>query len=412
MRISKSFLVATILLVLTGTIAFGQETTTTVTDPVAELRDQISAASTPQDRVRLQLKLAELLVSNGRKTDAVNELHSLSTTDVFDPQGLYNAGNALARLGDTDGAITAYTKAIDQRKGRYSRALNNLGVLLLRVGRWDESQEALLSALKVEGFRYAEASYNLGRLYAARGQTDLAVREWRRALLVDPQHTLASQALNHVGTAEITVEETPRVTSSPGTSRSEVNTRPAVSSERTTTMKAAAPRTDKPLSLDPTSFGYLQKARAASDRGKTAEAIDTYRRLIARQSGYFAPANLELSYVLIGLKRNDEALPILLQVANRDGARYPISYYHLGRLYEIKGELRLAENAFVNTVTAYKTNSQFFLDLSRVREKLGDFKGALDAMEQFLTLVKKDGQDLVWSEERVAALRQKVAAQK
>ncbi len=48
-----------------------------------------------------------------------------------------------------------------------------------------------MSALKIENFRYAEASYNLGRLYAARGQSDLAVREWRRALLVDPKHDAA-----------------------------------------------------------------------------------------------------------------------------------------------------------------------------------------------------------------------------
>ena len=53
---------------------------------------------------------------------------------------------------------------------------------MLRQGRWDEAYEAFISALKLENFRYAEASYNLGRLYAARGQNDLAVREWRRAL--------------------------------------------------------------------------------------------------------------------------------------------------------------------------------------------------------------------------------------
>src|SRR6185369_9484048 len=104
--------------------------------------------------------------------------------------------NSLARLDDNNGAVEAYRKAIDQRKGNYSRALNNLGVVLLRIGRWDESYDALLSALKLESFRYSEASYNLGRLYAARGQSDLAVREWRRALAVDPKHSAAAAALS------------------------------------------------------------------------------------------------------------------------------------------------------------------------------------------------------------------------
>ena len=59
---------------------------------------------------------------------------------------------------------------------------------MLRSGRWDEAYDALTSALKLESFHYPEASYNLGRLYAARGQNDLAVREWRRVLALDPEH--------------------------------------------------------------------------------------------------------------------------------------------------------------------------------------------------------------------------------
>jgi tetratricopeptide (TPR) repeat protein len=285
----------------------------------------------------------------------------------------------------------------------------------MRVGRWDESQHAFLDALKVEGFRYAEASYNLGRLYAGRGQMDLAVREWRRALAVDPEHKAAAQFLANARSDDrITVEAAAPVKNVARNS----NNRPATPSvivppspERSAKTKPA-PSTisTKALSLDPISFGFLQKARTASERGNALEAIANYQRVISRQSGYFAPANLEMSYLLIGLKRNDEALASLLQVANRDGSRYPISHYHLGRLYEIKGELKLAETSYAHTVAAYSRNGQFLLDLSRVREKLGDLKGALEAMEQFVVLVRKDGQDLVWPEERVAALRQKIAA--
>lgn len=390
-----------------------ETTTTTVSDPIVVLRDEIDAASTPQERIRLQLKLADMLLANGKRSEAVTELRSITTLDIFDPQGFYNTGNALARLGDTEEAVNAYKKAIEQRKGKYSRALNNLGVLLLRMGRWDESQDAFLAALKVEGFRYAEASYNLGRVYATRGQMDLAVREWRRALAVDPQHKAAAQFLANVRNDDRITVEAPRVATVPTTnnsrtSTSSVNKEPAP--ERSVKTKPApASISTKPFSLDPITFEFLQKARTASERGNTKEAIANYQRVISRQNGYFAPANLEMSYLLIGLKRNDEALPMLLQVANRDGTRYPISHYHLGRLYEIKGELKLAEAAYTHTVAAHGQNGQFLLDLSRIREKLGDIKGALEAMEQFVELVKNDGQNLVWPEERVAALRQKLA---
>src|SRR5207247_5068392 len=112
---------------------------------------------------RLRLSLVDKLVAAGRKQDAINELHLMGGEEQFDPPGFYNIANALARLGDSEAAITTYRKAISQRNGRYSRALNNLGVVLIRLGRWDEAYDALFSALQFESFHYAEASYNLGR---------------------------------------------------------------------------------------------------------------------------------------------------------------------------------------------------------------------------------------------------------
>ena len=373
-------------------------------DPVASLRDQIQAAATPAERNRLQLKLADLLASTGHKTEALAELQLIANSESFDPTGFYNLGNSFARFGDSEAAIAAYQTAIEQRKGRYSRAYNNLGVVLLRAGRWDEASDALLSALKLESFRYAEASYNLGRVYAARGQNDLAAREWRRALAVNPEHDAAAQAL-----ARGRNEERIVVASQPA--------KAAIAESRSTNVKvaktspAAAPSSAsaaKSLELDQASFDFMQRARSASERGKMLEAVDNFRRVLNRQGGYFAPANLELSFALLSLKRNDEALANLIQVSQRDGARYPISYFHLARLYELKGELKLAEAAFSQAATTYQpTNGQFLLDLSRVREKLGDYKGALEAMEKFVTLMESQGQKPTWSEDRLKELKTK-----
>jgi tetratricopeptide (TPR) repeat protein len=268
-----------------------------------------------------------------------------------------------------------------------------MGVVLLRMGKWDEAYDALLSALKLESFRYAEASYNLGRVYKARGQNDLAAREWRRALAVDPEHDAAAQALAHVGTeGRIAVESRPAAKKSSSAGPS------AAPAARPTAAPAA-----KPLVLDQASFDFLQRARSASERGKMSEAVDNFRRVLSRQGGYFPPANLELSYALITLKRYDEAFTNLLEVTRRDGARYPVSYFHLARLYELKGELKLAEAAFSQAATAYgPANNQFLLELSRVREKLGDFKGALEAMERC-----QPGEKPVWFDQRLAELRRK-----
>ncbi len=370
----------------------------TSSDPMAQLREQIDSASGPE-RNTLRLKLVGELIAADNKVEALTELRSMVSTDVFDPQNFYNAGNAFARLGDNEGAIQAYRKAIEQRKDHYSRALNNLGVVLLRTGRWDEAYEALASALKLEGFRYAEASYNLGRLYAARGENDLAVREWRRVLTLDPQHTGAADALAHIGDEGRVTEVADKPAPQP-----RLNDQKAAA--KVATNNSVSPKT---LVLDPVSFDLLQRARSLTEKGKTIEAVDNYRRLLSREGGYFAPANLELSLVYLTSKRYDEAISNLQMVAMRDGSHYPISYYHLGRLYEGRGDLKQAESCFTQTAAAFgKKNVQFLLDVSRVREKQGNFKGALEAMESYLSIIGEQGQQPAWSNERLTALRAKV----
>ncbi|HSE18246.1 MAG TPA: tetratricopeptide repeat protein [Pyrinomonadaceae bacterium] len=365
---------------------------------IETLRNQIDVAATDSERIRLRLKLADLLLSTGHKTEAIAELNTIASSNVFDPVGFYNLGNAFARLGNNESAIAAYRNAIQQRNGHYSRALNNLGVILLRTGRWDEAHEALVSALQLENFRYAEASYNLGRVYSARGQNDLAAREWRRALAIDPKHEAAKEALANTGTEERIVVAASQP-SKPVTKTAAVTKSPTV---------ASATASPKSLQLDQTSFDFLQRARNASERGKMTEAVENFRRVLSREGGYFPPANLELSYALLSLKRYDEALTNLLEVTKRDGARYPISYFHLARLYERNGDLRLAEAAFAQVAP---TNTQFLLDLSRVREKLGDYKGSLETMETYLKLMQDQGQKPAWSDQRLAELRTKAAKQ-
>jgi tetratricopeptide (TPR) repeat protein len=373
-------------------------------DPVVALREQIDAAPSATEGNRLRLKLADLLLNSGKQTEALAELNGIANSGSFDPVGFYNLGNFFARLGESEAAISAYKTAIEQRKGYYSRAYNNLGVMLLRAGRWDEAHDALLSALKIESFHYAEASYNLGRVYAARGQHDLAVREWQRALTVDPKHDAAKQALTHVGTEEtIVVRKASNRSAEP---------RPAKAPPAAPKTAPAVAPASKALVLDPASYNYLQRARSASEHGKMQEAVENYQRVLKLEDGYFPPANLELSYVLLSLKRYDEALNNLLEVSKRDGAKYPISYFHLARLYELKGELKLAEASFSQAANSSVTNNgQFLLDLSRVREKLGDFKGSLEAMERYLKVMQEQGLKPVWSDERMAELRTKAAKQ-
>ena len=377
-----------------------------VTEAAAEempKQPRVAAGPTPEERFREQLKVVEQMVAQGLKQEALAELHSLVAEDRFDPQGFYNIGNAFARLDATDAAISAYRKAIEQRKGNYSRASNNLGVILLRQGFWDQAYEAFLGALRTENFRYAEASYNLGRLYAARGEMDRAVREWNRAISVDPKHSAAAQALKGAGRSSRSAAKSTAAPAATNTNRE---------SGRNGNALTAASSPGSAYTLDPENHQLLQRARNAHENGRYEEALDGFRRVIARKGGYFSPANLELSYSLMELRRNDEAIAALLTVAEKDAARFPIVYYHLGRLYELRGDLQLAEENYLRATQAHQVdNAQFLLNLSGVREKRGDFAGALVAMENYIQRKEKLGQKPEWSDSRLAALREKAASQ-
>src|SRR5918912_818573 len=96
-----------LLLLLTASLNVFAQTKTekdvdNTKDPVATLREQIEGATTAPDRIRLQLKLADLLAGTGHKTQALAELQLIADSNAFDPAGFYNLGNTYARLGEMD----------------------------------------------------------------------------------------------------------------------------------------------------------------------------------------------------------------------------------------------------------------------------------------------------------------------
>lgn len=406
-------------------------------DRLSTLRAQIAAAKTNAERWRLQRTLVDYLAALGQKREAVAELRAMARAEKLDPVYFYNTGNALARLGATEDAIAAYRKAIEQRHGNYSHALNNLGVLLLRQGEWDKAQEALVNALKLENSRYGEASFNLGRVYAARGEADQAIKEWNRTLIIAPDHADAAVALARAyaedGSPDRGISVLERFVTRNGASdelaqarREIISNVPSEDGEasatpadptRPATAEREVSETPKPkaagaglrtLSVDRETYDLLQSARAAREGGKNEEAVKLYRRVLMRSGGFFPPANLEIAYALSALKRYDESAASLMQVAEREGERYPIAFYHLGRQYEQLGQFDLAAKAYERAAAAYgDTNTQFLLDLSRVRDKEGNAEAALAAMEAFVRITRSQGRLPDWSQARLAELREK-----
>lgn len=391
-----------------------------------ELRAGIRAARNDTERAVARRALVDALIEAERPTEALAELRAMSLEDRFDPVYFYNVGNALARLGDSGGAITAYRKAIDQRHGNYARAQNNLGVVLLRQARLDEAQEAFTSALRQENFTYAEASYNLGRLYVLRGEAGLAIREWNRTLRLDRTHADAAIAL-----ARLYVEDgepvraqavLDLVTTRDEATRARIaEARLALNSVETyrpsntstashtrNTSVSSAPRTGA-VTVDQTTYDLLNRARTAREAQRYEEAVTLYRRVLAREAD-FAPALLELSFAQMSLRQHEEAIGTLENLVRRESSRYPVAFYHLGRLYELSNNLDAAARSFERAAELYgDANPQSLVDVSRVRERQGDARGALDALEAYVTATTRLGHRPEWTTQKLAELRARAA---
>jgi tetratricopeptide (TPR) repeat protein len=400
------------------------------------LRAEIKDAKPGAERARLQRALIERLVALKREPEALDALRLMIHEDRFDPPFFFNTGNALARLGDATAAEDAYRKAISQRRGNYSRALNNLGVILIRQGHWEEAEASLKAALLQENYAYAEASYNLGRLHLLRGEADLAMREWLRTLRLDAGHTEAAVALARAYTEDGDAQRAllvldnfaaRSVRTGSGIPREITDARREIVSgnlaredapdansmnggrdSRSTRAGASL----RPRELDRATYELLRSARAARENGNPEAALKDYRGVLARSpGGYFPPANLELAVALINLKRDEEAIAVLTPVVQKEAARYPIAHYHLGRLFERQGHLARAADHFARAAELYgDANPQVLLDLSRVREKASDHAGALAAMNDYAAAVGRQGTVPAWVSERQAKLRQKAAA--
>jgi tetratricopeptide (TPR) repeat protein len=177
-------------------------------------------------------------------------------------------------------------------------------------------------------------------------------------------------------------------------------------------MSPPAPRKSaRTFAVDPQTYELLQSARSAGEAGKYEEAVRRYRSVLSHSGGYLPPANLELGSALINLKRDDEAAAVLTPVTERDDARYPVAHYHLARLYERRGQLELAARQYERAAELYgDTAPQMLFDVSRLREKLNDAQGALNAMEAYVASLSRQGSVPDWATTRVNTLREKAKA--
>ena len=338
--------------------------------------------------------------------------------------GLYVAALQLERVGNIDGAITLYRKALQQQPS-FPQASGNLGVLYAQKGMNDEASVELargLSAVsnpkynKAMGHILAErkvyplAVYHLSEasrdlpgeadifmkladIYASTGQPEKALEEYRRAVTADPNHELA-----HVGMATIFLTR-----GEADKALDELKKAEMVNPHNRDVHVMMAGVYEKKGDQKLAEYQYL-----LGGKGKTTAAVAAQEAVGGTHKGDPAIEALKASlkespekaaeiyekmgnlYRLAG--KNDEAIAAYKEAAHRNSTSSDV-YENLGILYEKSGKIDEAVVAYKQAVQVKPDNAEAHLRLADIRNSRGFYQEAVEQYSEFLRL-KPDSPDI------------------
>jgi tetratricopeptide (TPR) repeat protein len=151
-----------------------------------------------------QNNLANLLIDEGRWTEAVPHLEVASRTAPNRWETQYNLGYASIMMGRIGDSLPYFRRSI-QLEELHAESHHNLGKALLLLRNYDEADLQLRRALEINP-AYIAAYTDLGTLLLQLGRPDESVTELQRALQINPNYRLAhyslANTLSYLGRAD------------------------------------------------------------------------------------------------------------------------------------------------------------------------------------------------------------------
>jgi tetratricopeptide (TPR) repeat protein len=128
-------------------------------------------------------------VSEGRFTEGAEAFRKVVSMTPQDPVARTYLGTALARAGDSNGAIQQFSEAL-RIAPQNAQAHYCLGVVLLDLGRDENAIRHLQAAIESDP-QYTEAHFQLANLLMRSGQYEAAAQEYARVAAADPSNGFA-----------------------------------------------------------------------------------------------------------------------------------------------------------------------------------------------------------------------------
>lgn len=156
---------------------------------VAALISLATLAFPAQLLAQSNLGEAQTLLSQGKRTQALEQLDRFITANPKDRQARFLKGVVLTELNRLDDAASVFLKLTEEAP-ELPEPYNNLAVIYAQQNQFDKAKAALEMAIRTHP-SYAVAHENLGDLYAR-----MARQAYDRALQIDSKNTNAQAKLN------------------------------------------------------------------------------------------------------------------------------------------------------------------------------------------------------------------------
>ncbi len=329
------------------------------------------------------------------------------------------------RVGNIDGAIASYRRSLQKEPG-FAAASGNLGVLYLQKGLVDDATVALtkgLSGQSVPAYHkalarimtdkkfYALALYHYGEagsklpsdagvlagqaeVYAAQGQTDRAIDEFRRVLLLDPAHEQASLSLAGIylqqnqQDAALDLLKKSSI-ANPRSSRLHLmladiydkkgDVKQADYERLLGGKKGTAVVEEQPAKPEGFALGDQLAAK-----GEVDKAADAYRAVLQQQPDALEPHE-KLGGLYFRAGREADAILAYREAVHLGSSNAEV-YYNLGQLYEKRNQLDEAVVSYKRAIEKKPAFAEARLKLADIRLGRGNTQEAVEQYVEFLKL--------------------------
>jgi tetratricopeptide (TPR) repeat protein len=242
-----------------------------------------TAAALLADDAGVHNNLGNALARLGRLDEAVTSYRRALALRPHFAEANDNLGHALMNLRRPQEALTHYGKALEL-KPDFAEAHDNFGNALQKLGRLDDAAASYGRAIELEP-AFAAAHSNLGNTLLELGRYDDALAAFRRALEIDPA---LAEAHNNLGNALLAVGQLDHATASyrsalaidPDCAAAHGNLGTALRLHgRTADAEASCLRA---LQIDPDmAAAIVVLAESRADNGRFPEAEELFKRAIS-----------------------------------------------------------------------------------------------------------------------------------